>query len=179
MIRWKRNKPTRESAKAGPVFFEFIEKQLLAEMERRKSLEARGISVLTTSGTLVTIIFALGALVTNVSDYRPSAVSVWALAAALLAFVIAAMLGLLANRLRWYDVVEAAQMHVWRQSEMRWNDAASKAQRLLAKANIETLRTLRDGNDDKASLIEAALWAQLAAIIALSVAVTGALMDAL
>lgn len=170
---------TGDVSNAGAEFSAFIEKELEAERARRAALDARGVGVLTTSGTLVTIIFALGALVTSVDGFEPTTMTVWMLAAALAAFVVAAFCGLLANRLRKYEVTQPAQLHEWRDRDGAWNDTADKARRVLAKANILTIASLRQGNNSKAQLVEAALWAQLAAVVLLSLAIAATLTTAL
>lgn len=164
---------------AGVVFADFVEKELKAERERRVSLEARGLGVLTTSGTLVTLIFALGALVTGVDKFELDTASLWPLAGALLAFVVAAFLGLLANRLRRYEVTQPAQLHEWRDRDGAWNDTADKARRVVTRANILTLASLRQGNNAKADLVDAALWAQLTAVLLLAASVGTAVLAAI
>jgi membrane protein implicated in regulation of membrane protease activity len=164
---------------AGPVFADFIEKELRAERERRVVLDARGVGVLTTSGTLVTIIFGLGALVTGLDAFEPNALAVWLLGLALIAFVFAALLGLLANRLVVYQLVDPEQLRAWREHDKKWNDDADKARRVVAGANIITIETLRNGNGRKAKLLERALWAQLCAIGLLAAAIGVTLVNAL
>lgn len=43
---------------AGSAYTNLIDEQLETEQNRRASIEQRGLSVLTTSGTLVTLLFA-------------------------------------------------------------------------------------------------------------------------
>lgn len=178
-LRRTSGKPPAENAgHAGPVFTEFIEKELAYERDRRKSLDARGISALTTSSTLVTLIVGLGAIVTSVDGFEPGWPAIALLGFALLAFVLTALLGLLANRLVKYQVVDPAQLRTWRDHDKKWNDEADKAKRVIAEANITTIETLRKGNGRKAKLLEAALWSQLAAIVLLAAAVGVVLVGA-
>lgn len=164
---------------AGVVFADFVEKELNAERQRRASLDARGVSVLTTSGTLVTLLLALGALVTDLDGFEPSQISLWTLAGALAGFVSSALLSLLANRLRGYEVTQPAQLHEWRDRDGAWHDTADKARRVITKANILTIASLRQGNNTKASFIEAALWAQFGAVLLLATSVGTAVVEAI
>ena len=97
-------------ATGGDVFTAFVEAEVKAERERRASLDARGVGILTTSGTLLTLVFAIGAIVTGVTGYTPPAASVILLTLGLVGFVAAAFCGLMANRLKKYDVVTPAQL---------------------------------------------------------------------
>lgn len=102
----------------------------------------------------------------------------WLLGLTLTAFVLAALLGLLANRLHGHKVVTPRQLRVWR-ADRKWGDTADKARQVLALANIRTLESLRSGNNKKASFIEAALWAQLSAIILLASAIGATFANAI
>ncbi len=59
-------------ATGGDVFATFIDGEVKAERERRIALDSRGAGVLTTSGTLVTLVFAVGVVVTGATGYSPS-----------------------------------------------------------------------------------------------------------
>lgn len=145
----------------GDVFTAFVEGEVKAERERRNALDARGIAVLTTSGTLVTLVFAIGAVVTGATGFSPPAETVVIVTIGLVAFVAAALFGLLANRLKKYDVVTTGQLWSWRNNAAAWAASDQDARRAITKGNIVTIDTLRAGNDTKAKWIEAALWAQL------------------
>lgn len=164
---------------AGAVFASFIETELATERDRRAKLDARGVGVLTTSGTLVTLLFALGALVTSLDAFEPGRLTVSLLTVALVAFVIAGSLGLLGHRLVKYQLVNPREMLKWQARDGWWHDDSDKARRLIALGNIKTLITLRNGNERKAGLLTKALWAQLAALFFLAAAVASTLLDAL
>src|SRR5262245_59701725 len=85
-------------AGAGPVYTALVGARLAEEEGRGRSLQARGLAVVTTSGTLVTLIFAVAHFVprATVAARIPGA-SRWLLAIAVVAFVGAAVAGLLAN----------------------------------------------------------------------------------
>ena len=135
--------------------------------------------VLNTSGTLVALVLALGAVVTGVTGFEPPTLMVWLLTVALAAFVGAALFGLLAHRLHWYNVAQPDQLHKWRDRDGNWNDTADKARRVIANANILTIESLRQGNGTKATLVEIASWFQLAAVALLGASIGTALIDSL
>jgi hypothetical protein len=45
----------------GEVYAAFIENELKVERDRRTALDARGLAIVTTSGTLTTLLVAVGA----------------------------------------------------------------------------------------------------------------------
>jgi len=175
----KRTNQTPTSENAGTVFADFYEKELRAERDRRATLDARAVGVLNTSATLVTLLLALGAVVTGATGFEPPTLMISLLSLALVAFVAAALLGLLANRQHRYSVTQPVQLHKWRDRDGNWNDTADKARRVVAKANILTIASLRQGNNTKATLIEVAHWCQLAAVILLGAAIGTTLIDPL
>lgn len=175
----KRTSQTPTSESAGTVFAEFIEKELRAERDRRVALDARAVGVLNTSGTVVALVLALGAVATGTTGFDPPTLMVWLLTAALAAFVGAALFGLLANRPRWYNITQPDQLHKWRDRDGNWNDTADKAKRVVARANILTIGSLRHGNDTKATLVDVASWFQLAAVALLGMSIGTALIDSL
>ena len=91
---------------AGKAYEALIVEQLSEERDRKKTLEARGIGVITTSGTIVALLFALGALVSDQEGFRLSDIGQSLLAAAVLAFAIACFLGI---------KVHGRQPNTWRQ----------------------------------------------------------------
>src|SRR6266542_7163371 len=55
---WRRQRPTRLADVAGAAYGAFLAQQLQDEANAKDSLERRGLAVITTSGTLVTLVFA-------------------------------------------------------------------------------------------------------------------------
>jgi len=160
----------------GTVYFEFIESELEAERERRKSLDSRGASVVTTSSALATAVFALGALVTGQTSFTPDKVTTWSLLAGLALFGAAAFCGLMANRTIPYEVTDTSTLEEMRSGH--WADDEVDARNITIYRNIQTIMTLRDGNNEKASWVTRAFVVQLLAAAALLVAVGNALLAA-
>ena len=144
----------------GELYAEFIQKELEHERTRRSALEARAVTVITTSGTFVTLTFALAALLTKGQNYTPSRLATLMLALALGAFVVAAVCALLASRLRGYQVVATEQLDTWRDDGF-WLDDMDNARWLLAATDAKTIASLREGSNAKAKRIEVALWARI------------------
>jgi hypothetical protein len=83
---------------AGTAYGELIACQLAEERGRKTSLEARGVTVITTSSTLATLLFALTAAgLTSARAFRLPDLAKLPLVLALCAFVAAAVLVLLTN----------------------------------------------------------------------------------
>ena len=83
---------------AGVAYGQLIMDQLAEERNRKASLEARGVTVITTSGTLATLLFALTAGLTAAAKFKLPQSAKLPLLLALVAFVIAALAGLASER---------------------------------------------------------------------------------
>ena len=160
------------------MYAAFIQNELEQERVRRVGVDARAASVITTSGALVTLAFALTAVFTKGQGYEPSRLVTIFLAGALSAFVIAAAIALVSSRFRKYNVVHPDQLNTWREDRF-WLGDQDDARWLLADANTKTLASLRKGSDSKAIEIQRALWAQLAAFTFLSAAALTILLESL
>lgn len=59
------------SAERGSsIYAAYVNEQLAAQDSRKTSIEQRGIAVITTSGTLVSLLFGLVAVLTAADDYQ-------------------------------------------------------------------------------------------------------------
>lgn len=75
-------------------FVQLITDQLDAERARHASLEQRGISVITTSGTLITLLLAIAGLTGRTTGITLPNVSQWLLRVALVLLPLSAMIGI-------------------------------------------------------------------------------------
>ena len=149
----------------------FIEAELKAERDRRATLDTRAIAVVTTSGTLVTLVFAIGGLVLGsrnipVEGGGLSGWSVWPAVAALAMFATAAALALYGGRNVPYEVADASALK--RMTTTHWAMDEDDARQVVLDYNVGTIDTLRQGNNHKARMLILALLAQLAAIAAIA-----------
>jgi hypothetical protein len=154
----------------GEAFADFVVAELKAERERRSTLDARATGVVTTSGTLTALIFAFSAFASTRPGYEASVPALVALMAALVSYVAAASFAVVGSRLLEYDVAEAEdlrQLTAW----SSWKEAGDSSGWQITRANINTIETLRTGNNTKAWWVSRALACQVAAILLLAITV--------
>ena len=93
----------QSTARAGEVYGKVLADLLTLETTRKASIEQRGITFITTSGGLVSLLVALSALLLGRDSSAPlGGSSRFLLIAAVIAFIVAASLGLAANAPRDY-----------------------------------------------------------------------------
>jgi hypothetical protein len=160
----------------GERYADFIKADLDAERERRRYLDERGASIVSTSSGLATAVFAIGALVTGVQGYKPDGLTTAALLIGLGLFAVAAFCGLAASRTVEYDVTHPEVYNDM--VSTHWGDAEDQACNITAYRNQVTLVSLRHANNKKAWWLPHAFRAQIAAAVALLVAVGNALINA-
>ena len=136
--------------------------QLADERARKASIEQRGMAVITTAGTLVTITLGFVALATRDARTVLAGAVVVLLVAALVALVVAAAVGLLVNLPARVPQVDTAYLVAGEGDE----DVAIR---------VQLLTGLRALNRVRARLVFAALLVEVLALVAMAVAVTVAL----
>jgi hypothetical protein len=140
---------------------------LALEWQRKNSLEQRGITVITTSGVLVTLVFAGTTLVSQGKQYaslvrhesEPIVV-------ALSLFIVAAVLGLVCNLPMLYRFIRARSLR-----EVFDLPAQSRSGELL-RFELDVLRTARFWNSFKSWALALALASEIGAVVFLVIAVT-------
>jgi hypothetical protein len=159
---------------AGQVYAALVTTRLAEEEGRGRSLQARGLAVVTTSGTLVTLMFVIaqfvlrGKVVTGV----PGA-SRWLLATAAVSFVGAAIAGLLANIPR--DTGRPVSRDIAERLKSGWSERAAPAEKTVALDRARQLQKLEDVNDVAAWAVLAGLAAEVLAIALAAAAVVVAI----
>jgi hypothetical protein len=137
--------------------------------KRATALEARAVTVITTSGTLVTLLLALAALVTRTQTFQvpKSAITIAAFAA--FAFVAAAICALLANlpAKRWDVLPDTVRDQLWE----RWGDGGDRPLEKVSATRLEIWSSVEKQNNAKANAVFAAVTAQGVAIALLTIAV--------
>lgn len=158
------------AADAGAAYAQLIVDQLTEERSRKSSLEARGVTVITTSGTLATLLFALTAGLTAAAKFKLPSDAKLPLLLALIAFVIAAMCGLGTNVPLIYR--EPTPHGLAKLVDARyWTAPAPIGQLRVAASQVTALSAARVANDFKVKLLVAATSAELLAVIFLAWAV--------
>ena len=148
----------------------FLREQLAAEDSRKTSLEQRGLAVITTSGALVTLLFALAALSTKKEPtFELTGGAEMALGISLAFFVGAAICALVTNVPLPYHQVKPAQV------EGRLDEDPVRSEhdalRDIAKTRATELKSARRMNGIKANLLLVAMALEVAAVVAVAVAV--------
>ena len=128
--------------------------------------------MVTTSGTLVTLIFAVAGFVLrgNVVTTVPGA-SRWLLTIAAVAFVCAATGGLLANIPRDIGRPVSSKIAERIDSQSKWDKPATLAERTVAVDRAHQLQELEGVNDSAARAVLAGLAAEVLAIALTAAAV--------
>lgn len=156
-------------AEQGSVYATFIDSQVTAEAARRTALETRGGAILTTSSAFATFILAIAAVV-QAANYKYSADAVPLILAVLVLFVMAGIAGLLANMLFQYQVPKPGTLEEMLKTG-RWEDSETTARNRTSWLRLDTLTSMRKGNNIKATIIVIGHGLQLAAVVALTITV--------
>ena len=152
---------------AGDVYGDLIVDHFERQAERKASIEQRGLAVISTSAALVTLLFALVAIITGQDSFSLTGVERMVLGLSLALFVVAAVLGLLTNITRTYQYVSTDMLQSLTQPDI-WRGSKPEAQRQVARARVHMLRTARRQNGAKAKLLSRAIITEVAAVGALA-----------
>ncbi|MBV9823659.1 MAG: hypothetical protein JO144_15615 [Actinobacteria bacterium] len=152
---------------APDVYTDFVKLLLDAEAARRTALEQKGTGVITTSGSLVTLLFGLVAVITGANTFSlPGASHGW-LVAAIAFFVLSAVLALLISVPLPYGQTDITvnQLASW------WNQPPQQAQAAVSGVRLQALTAARRMNAMKAWILIGAVVCELVALIMLGIAV--------
>lgn len=148
--------------------------QLADERARKGSLEQRGIAIITSSGTLVTIVLGFVALATRNPSYTLPPGAVRLLVIALVALVAAAAAGLLINVPARVPIVDAEQLAATAE-QADWDHADSDSLRAEYRIQGDLLIELRKLNRRRAHVLLASLLLEVLALAMMAVSVLLAL----
>jgi hypothetical protein len=131
------------------IYAAYIEEQVEAQDSRKGSLEQRGLAVITTSGTLVTLLFGLAALSTkqNATFSLPQASRVL-IVIAIGFFFFAIVTAIVTNVPFFYQVVEPEPLHTAVRD--RWDDSDAVAERKVAYTRLTVMESAQKMNTIKA-----------------------------
>lgn len=152
----------------GTVYAAFVDARLKVERERRASLESRAAAVVTTSAALVSLVLALVAVVLGV-DHQITSGARWGVIGALGLFSTAGLFALVVGMLRRYTVPDDLTLKS-ALGEHR-TDTETTARLTCAWLDLDTLLSLRRGNNQKAWWLDWALRIQLFAVVVLASAI--------
>jgi hypothetical protein len=146
-------------AEGSDVYADFVKSLLDAEESRKSSLEQRGIGIITTSGTLVTLLFGLIAVITSAKSFTfPGAARGWLTLAAIF-FVVAAATGIVVNAPLFYGRIEVSRADL----EPAWQDDAPAARAAVTGVRLKRLRAAQSVNAFKAGTLVVGMALELAA----------------
>lgn len=158
--------------------FDLLESELARELQLKSSLEQRGITVITASGALVTLVFGFSALLTKGTTFGNFTASEKVfLVLALGSFVLASAFGVSANIPRAFGQLRTARvppsidvdryysLGVW--TALR----TGRDQGILADEISDAIRDTKNSNRRRAQAIRVATTLQAFAILALGFAV--------
>jgi hypothetical protein len=151
------------SETAGYYYAQFIADQLAEERKRKESFEARGITVVTTSGVLVSLLLGLAAFARADSSRELSAAAVALVVVSLPCFVVGAVLAIVVNFPRGYEEPDATLLTRLTTVEL-WSAAPLHATRRMAHSHARTLAKARAVNTEKGRLLFAALTGEVAGV---------------
>jgi hypothetical protein len=164
-----------DDSERGSEYAEYVAQLLAGQEARKASLEQRGLSVVTSSGTLVTLLFGLVALLTKGASYRlPTKTHGW-LATSLTLFVIAAVLGVFTNLPLRYTNVDFDDPDVLLD---RWEDTPADARLRISATRLDEFKRAQRLNRGKAWLLVCAMAAEVGATLPLAVAIAFVLTNA-
>ncbi len=121
--------------------------------------------MVTSSGTLVTLLFAIGAIATEATDFRLPGHAKVIFSLALVAFAVAGIFGILTNRPDFYEEVDAAWLRKTL-SPVAWNyDNIALARRRTSEARVKSIESFRERNPHKVNLLTWAIASEVAAVV--------------
>jgi hypothetical protein len=162
--------PTGASTmQATEAYASFVKELLDDQNERLAAAEDRGRSVITLSGTMVTLLFAFAAVVTRVQTYQPSQTVIWLLALAAAAFLIAAVaaIGTYAPRRTTALDPDAMRRELWE----RWGHPDDAPVEKTTATRLALLTAARKLTRTKTAWLLVAVAGQVVAIAILAAAI--------
>lgn len=152
-----------------------VEDQLTEERTTKSSLETRAIGVITSSGALATLIFALAALVTKSQTYVLPGLAQAALGLTLVAFATSSVLAIVASRPRTYQEVTIESLRdIATKNAM--GSPAEQGEPEIARVLVDIIAKARTENGHKARFLRSAVTLEATAAILLAVAVAVVLL---
>jgi hypothetical protein len=166
-------------AKSGPssadvaeqvsVYSSYIESELRAERDRKAVIDTRAASLVTTSGSLVTILAAVGTFLGKeaLADFPKQLIPLLVLA--LFSFTFASLAGICSGWNRPHDTSDTGSMKACLQE--RWNDEEVLARVEVADVQIRMIDKLRAVNEKKELFLRAGWICQVVAMGLLAIVV--------
>jgi hypothetical protein len=166
-------------ATAGDEYAALVKEQLDGAYTKQSSFEQRGIAVVTTSGTLASLLFGLVAAITARSGFSFSGLAQAVILAALASFLLAAVLGLGVNSPQLRRTVVGLDPTNFRQQVLNtasWEGSAVEGSLAVTDVRLQMLNDARVGNGIRSRLLAAAFGFEGLAAVLLAIAVADILL---
>jgi hypothetical protein len=153
--------PPSPPATGRATYVAFLKDEIAAQDARKASFETKGIAVITTSGTLVTLLFALAALSTKRAQTfdLPSGARTW-LVWALIFFFAAAVAALITNLPMWYQSANTNQV----KPLIEKADTEEEALRNVGLVRVAVVKSAERWNNIKGYVLLAAMVLEVVAV---------------
>lgn len=162
--------PGADPVQAGPLIAALITKELDTEQSVTASLQSRGLAVISSSGTLVTLLFGLSAVATTAQHFRLPGVAKPPLYLAAVLLVAAAVAGIMTNAPRGSKVT--ALQHLGPLLEQPyWDFPVGPAQQEVARTQLAAAEAARARNNTRAHWLLIGIILEIAGIASTMAAV--------
>jgi hypothetical protein len=148
---------------AGPVIAELIAKEVEAARASAASVQSRGLAVISSSGTLVILLFGLSALATKAQNFSLPTHTKLPLYLAAVFLVLAALAGIATNLPRKRDAIPPSKLRPLLEADL-WSAPAVHAQREVAMSQLTVFESERRSNVKMAYLLIAAIMLEIIGI---------------
>ena len=158
----------------GRSYGDLAREQVSLQEGYKESIERRAMSVITSSSTIAALLFGVLTLLGRGADEISLGILAGsAVLLAILLFAAASIVAVLVNRTRDYvgPKADALQGLI----EDSWEESGDIAAQRIALTYVEVLRAAKIQNTAKAQLLDAAVWLEALAIVALAAAVLSTL----
>jgi hypothetical protein len=160
---------TGSSDSAGEAVCQFIDDKLQRAMVFKSGLETRSLAVISTSGTLVTLLFALTALVLKDNDRAQLSVAERStLVAGTLFFLLAAFGGILGNAPMRAGAVDPRSIRPLLEPE-HWGARRDHAVKAIARSQLAVWIDIDRLNGKRLRILRAAITAEALGVAAIAV----------
>lgn len=150
--------------KAGDAYRRLISEQLVEQRDRKKSLEQRGVAVITTASVLASLLLGIGALAGGSDTFTLPDSSRPFVGLALVLFVLSGSLAIGTNWPRSYEEPTNEALRKLATPE-EWMESDDTGAMNSAAVEVVIIARAREVNGQKAMMLIGAMIAQLVAVL--------------
>lgn len=162
---------------AGPVIIGLIDAEIAVSRARTSSYQTRGLAVISSAGTMVTLLFGLSALATKAQDFAMPTTVVVPLCLAAAFLVLSAVAAIWTNAPRRVEGVTLTDLGAKLDAD-RWNRPAHRAQQAMAPAQLKVAESERKVSRNVAWTLLFAITLEIAGIACVAWAVLALILGA-